>query len=119
MKKISFSVSRGSEFRLFILPCKNQADHHQTWGTPGKIQLVDMNVYFSESSDLLPSSGVKSCTLIFSENIEAIHFITCFVNLITRPHSGCRCPWGCKSGSYTPVIQCDLVLGKRLHPRWL
>lgn len=56
-------------------------------------------------SDLPPSSGVKCCTLTFSENREAIHLIASFANLITRPQAGCRSPWGCKSGSYTPVIQ--------------
>lgn len=34
---------------LLTLPCKSQAEHHQTWGTPGEIQLMDMNVYFTES----------------------------------------------------------------------
>lgn len=68
-------------------------------------------------SDLPPPSGVKCCTLTCIENRVAIHLIASFTNSITGPQADCRGLRGCKSGSYTPVIQCDAVLGKRLHPR--
>lgn len=104
----------------FILSCKSRANHpppdlgNARWNSAHGHECL----FGWVCNGFPPSSGVKCCTLAFSENKGVINLLTYFANLFTRPQAGYKSPCSCKSGNYSPVVQCDSVLGERLHTRW-